>query len=252
MKRVSNYQDYNFRGEGNLTDRQIRTLRKLCGVAGKRLVEEVKGNPKHKWRKFILDIYDSYSNHSLSRDRRFQELLCDVPAHTFDAWIYEQGIKQKRTFRMGKFESLMTHIAYQMHRNEWVDLPVVWRVSTSLTPWGGNYHREVRVDDMHSYVIAANKEEASSVWATMVSGPLGLIDMDQANYHRSTEVRFIGPSMYHDAAALNAASHQNLTAQLAKRQKYIEECFEQLNEVSSKATSAFALATSTIMMTNGQ
>ena len=61
MKRVSNYQDYNFRGEGNLTDRQIRTLRKLCGVAGKRLAEEVKSNPKHKWRKFILSEYPTQS-----------------------------------------------------------------------------------------------------------------------------------------------------------------------------------------------
>jgi len=252
VKKVSNYQDYNFRGEGNLTDRQIRTLRKLCGVAGTRLVNEVKKDPKHKWRKFILDIHNSFSHDGLSRDRRFQELLCDVPAHTFDSWWNEQGVKQKRTFRMGKFESLMSTISWQMHKNEWVDLPIVWRVSTCFTPYGGSYHRDVYIDDMQSYVIASNKEEASTVWATMVSGPLGLINMDEADYHRRTDVRFIGPSQYHDASSLNAEHHQRLTIQLAKKRKHIEECLEQLNEISSKATAAFALATSTIMMTNGE
>jgi len=254
MPKLKNYQEiYSEFFDRILTEKEIRLLRKFTGIAGQRIVDEIILNPNHKWRNFVLDVWWAYNKKQLWQSRQqFHETICDVEPKAFDSyWYMTQGQKQKKTFRTNTFDRNMDYIRNSMNNGRWVELPIVWRVETELTPYSSDYDRRVRIDPMNSYVVASSRTEASSVWATMVLSPLGLVDIMESRAYSRADVRFVGPHMYCDVHKLNSQAHEQTAKEIQEIQYGFEECLKQIKEISSVASSAFAMASATLAATNG-
>ena len=107
MSNLRNYQEYIPQGwDRPLTEKEVRALRKFGGIAGRRLIDDVKEKPNHKLYDYVLSLWN-LNNNSGHRHRTFKELLCDVPPGTFDTYWLNQGLQQKQTFRTNAFERNM-------------------------------------------------------------------------------------------------------------------------------------------------
>ncbi len=246
-REVRNFQHLDLNGR-TLSSKEIRILRKFGGIAGRRLINEVAADPNHKHRDFVLELWNEYSTGQTRRNRVFDELLCDVEPGAFDKWIYEQGLQQKRTFRHNKFSENMDYAKMLMIRGGWKELRTVYRVNTNLANEG---HFSYRLDRMRSYVIANNRDEAKTVWATMVLGPLGIVDLGSSAAYRHCEAAFHKPERFCNIVELNAAGRQDIVKEIERQQRKISEMQLQITELKQKAELAFALSSSTLMATNG-
>lgn len=246
-KQIKNYQEITINGR-ILSSKEIRLLRKFAGVAGRRLIHEVARTEKHKHRTFVIEVWNAYENGDLRRTRAFKEVLCDVEPGTFDEWYVSQGVQQKKTFRMNKFHDNMCTIKMTMANGEWVGLKSVYKVATNIA---NDSHWSYRLEEMNSYIVANNRSEAVSVWATMVLAPLGLIDITKSNSYRNCAATFHGPEQYCNLAKLNADARSKISSEIEKARARILESQAQIEAIKKNAELAFALSTSTLLATNG-
>lgn len=253
MPKLRNYQEYTPEGwDSPLTEKEVRALRKFGGVAGRRLINEVKDNPKHRLYDFLLSLYNLHNGQS-SRVRIFKELLCDVPAGTFDTWYLSQGLQQKQTFRTNAFERNMDYFRDTLRCGQWTGLPIVWRVSTDLSAANSNLaSRSFRhIPNMYSYVVANSADEAASIWGMMVLSPIGIVKSSATpDYRRLCEPRFVGPQRFCNLAEQNKVGLSRATDEISKQIKSLEDSLQSMQELKSLSEMAFALGASTLLMAN--
>ena len=246
-KQIRNFQELEINGR-TLNSKEIRLLRKFAGIAGRRLIYEVARSESHKHRTFVLELWNAYENGGLRRTKAFNEVLCDVAPGTFDEWYIPQGLQQKRTFRLNKFHDNMCIVKVTMANGEWQGLKSVYKVTTNIA---NDSHWSYRLEKMHSYIVANNRSEAVSVWATMVLAPLGLVDITRFGSYRNCDASFYGPEQYCNLAKLNADARMSISSEIEKAEERILDSKAQLESIKKNAELAFALSTSTLMATNG-
>ncbi|OUU26794.1 MAG: hypothetical protein CBB97_07195 [Candidatus Endolissoclinum sp. TMED37] len=247
-KQIRNFQELEINGR-ILNSKEIRLLRKFAGVAGRRLIDEVAANKNHKHRDFVLEIWNEYFQKSLRRKQVFVELLCDVKPGTFEGWWVEQGLQQKKTFRLNKCDENMSHARYTMARGRWAGLKTVYKVNTHLSSNGRSI--SYRLETMESYVVANNREEANSVWSTMVLAPLGLIEIEKNGYGKACDAVFYAPARFCNLAQLNSNGRHEIIASIEKEKERIKKRQTEIDVLARQTELAFALATSTLLATNG-
>jgi hypothetical protein len=253
MPRLRNYQDEPVNDFGKvLTEKQVRVLRKFGGIAGRRLINDVSRNPKHKHRDFVLWLWSAWRNNTHRQSRVFKELLCDVPPGTYASYYLSQGEQQKRTFRTNRFDSNMDYLQSTLKYGEWEDLPIVWRVETDLAlPTEDETYRYSSIPTMTSYVVAGSAAEAASVWSMMVLVPCGLAKGNETNdYIRAASPRFCGPKVFFNTTKMNSEGKQEVEEKLAKEIERHESKLKELRDTRDRSQMVFALASSTILMSN--
>ncbi len=253
MPKLRNYQDTPLDCGKVLTEKQVRVLRKFGGIGGRRLIDEVKRNPKHKHRDFVLWLWSAWQNNK-HRSRLFKELLCDVKPGTYQTWYLSQGEQQKQTYRTNRFDGNMDHLQHTLRCGQWKDLPIVWRVETDLT---ANVYGEDRsygyqsVPSMSSYVVAGTAEEAASIWGMMVLTPCGLANGNETrDYVRAACPRFCGPKVFFDTARMNSEGKQEVEQKITKEIERYEKKLSDLRATRDRSQMVFAMASSTILMSN--
>jgi len=234
-------------GERNLAKKEIIFLRKLFRVGGKNLVETISLTPDHKFRKLFLDFWHNIthakSGEGFGRRKDFLEAMCEVEPGTFDSYWLDRGTQQKRTYRTNRLDENLSFATRLMSKGMWKSLPILWRMNTDLNPDGLDHNS--RIQDVTSYVIANNSEEANSVWKTMVLNPLGI---SQPQRHYGYSARFIGPSSYFNAMELNNGGLNEVKASIAKQRTALEERLENIRRAEARSEFAFALINQTLMM----
>ena len=246
-KQIRNFQELKINGKV-LNSKEIRLLRKFAGIAGRRLIYEVAELEEHKHRTFVLELWNAYENGELRRTRAFKEVLCDVEPGTFDEWYISQGLQQKKTFRLNKFHDNMCIVKTTMANGQWLGLKSVYKVTTNIA---NDSHWSYRLEKMQSYIVANNRSEAVSVWATMVLAPLSLVDITKFGSYRNCDATFHGPEQYCNLAKLNADARMSIASEIEKAQARILESQAQIEAIKKNAELAFALSTSTLLATNG-
>ena len=254
MPNLRNYQEYTPQGwDRPLTEREVRALRKFGGIAGRRLIDDVKEKPSHKLYDYVLSLWN-LSKENGHRQRSFKELLCDVPAGTFDSWCLSQGLQQKQTFRMNAFERNMDYLRETLRYGSWKGLPIVWRVQTDLSAARDQYsNRSFRhIPNMYSYVVANSGDEAASIWGMMVLSPIGIVkSSDTRDYRRLCEPRFVGPQRFCEIAEQNKLGLSRATDEISKQITSLETALKEMHELKALSEMAFALGASTLLMANG-
>lgn len=254
MPKLRNYQDEPVNDDGKvLTEKQVRVLRKFGGIAGRRLINDVSRNPKHKHRDFVLWLWSAWRNNTHRQSRVFKELLCDVPPGTYACYWPTQGEQQKRTYRTNRFDSNMDYLQSTLKFGQWEDLPIVWRVETDLSgaDISDSTYRYNSVPSMTSYVVAGSAAEAASIWSMMVLVPCGLAKGNEtSDYIRAASPRFCGPKMFFNTTQMNSEGKQEVETEIAKQIKRHESKLEELRATRDRSQMVFALASSTILMSN--